>query len=204
MMARTLFLSMLESAIARYIGLDPDAARLLKPISGKVIAIRVEGPDWIFYLCPSDTTLQLLEHYQGKPDTTLCGPPLAFVSLGFSDDPSALLFTGSVTIEGDISTGRNFQTFLKRLDIDWEEQLSHVTGDLPAHRIGNLVRGVLQWGQESLQAMKLDVTEYLQEERQDLPTAYECNELFKAVDSIRADTDRLEMRTKRLADPVVR
>ncbi len=202
MLARAIFLSMVEDAISRYIGLDPDASRLLKPISGKVIAIRLTGLDWIFYLCSSDSTLQLLEHYEAKPDTTLSGSPFAFVRLGLSDNPTSFLFAGKVTIEGDLSTGRNFQTLFKRLDIDWEELFSHVTGDIPAHRIGNLVRGALQWGRESHEAMKLNITEYLQEERRDLPTAYECNELFKHVDSLRADAARLEMRVKRLANQV--
>ncbi|MGH8548923.1 MAG: ubiquinone biosynthesis accessory factor UbiJ [Methylococcales bacterium] len=198
MIVRTVFLSILEAAISRYIALDPDAARLLKPISGKVIAIRIQGSGWIFFLCPSNRSLQLLEHYEGKPDTTLSGSPLAFMNLGLSDNLTGVLFTGKVTIAGDLATGRNFQMLLKRLDIDWEEQLSHVTGDIAAHQIGNLVRGTLQWGWESLEAMQLNITEYLQEERRDLPTAYECNELFQDVDSIRADTDRLEMRIKRL------
>ncbi|MCI0653589.1 MAG: SCP2 sterol-binding domain-containing protein [Methylococcaceae bacterium] len=202
MLARAIFLSMLESAVSRYIALDPDATRLLQPISGKVIAIRITGPDWIFYLCPSDNSLQLLEHYEGRPDTTLSGSPFAFASLGLSDNPSSVVFTGKVTIEGDVSVGRNFQMLFKRLDIDWEEQLSHVTGDIAAHQIGNLVRGTLQWGQESFRAMKLNITEYLQEERRDLPTSYECSELFHDVDSIRADTDRLEMRIKRLGNQV--
>ncbi|MCI0654518.1 MAG: sterol-binding protein, partial [Methylococcaceae bacterium] len=67
---------------------------------------------------------------------------------------------------------------------------------------GNLVRGALQWGRESHEAMKLNITEYLQEERRDLPTAYECNELFKHVDILRADAERMEMRVKRLANQV--
>ncbi|MGH8557082.1 MAG: ubiquinone biosynthesis accessory factor UbiJ [Methylococcales bacterium] len=202
MLARAIFLSLLDDAISSYIGLDPNANRLLQPISGKVIAIRLTGLDWIFYLCPSATSIQLLEHYQAKPDTTLSGSPLAFVRLGLSNNPTSFLFTGKVIIEGDLSTGRKFQTLFKRLDIDWEDLLSNVTGDIPAHRIGNFVRGALQWGRESHEAMKLNITEYLQEERRDLPTAWECNELFKHVDTIRADADRLEMRVKRLANQV--
>jgi ubiquinone biosynthesis accessory factor UbiJ len=200
MLVRAIVLTMLEKAISRFIALDPDAVRLLKPIRGKVIAIRLKGPGWTFFLCPSDSTIQLLEHYEPKPDTTLSGSPLAFFSLGLSDNPTSALFAGDLTIEGDLKTGRNFQNLFKRLDVDWEEQLSHVTGDILAHQFGNLVRGTFTWGQESFVAMKLNITEYLQEESRELPTAYECNELFKDVDSIRADTERLEMRVKRLAN----
>ncbi|MGR9105899.1 MAG: ubiquinone biosynthesis accessory factor UbiJ [Gammaproteobacteria bacterium] len=200
MIGRAIFLSLLENAISRYLALDPDAGQLLKPISGKVIAIRIRNPDWTFYLCPSDRTIQLLESYEGRPDTTLTGTPLAFFNLGLAKNPSSVLFAGEVVIEGDVSTGRRFQSVFKQLDIDWEEQLSHLTGDIPAHGIGNLVRGTLRWGQRSLEALRLDITEYLQEERRVLPSRYECNEWFKDVDAIRANTDRLEMRVKRLAN----
>ncbi len=202
MLARALFLTVLESAISRFIALDPDAAALLKPIRAKVIAIHLKDPDWVFYLCPSARTIQLLEHYEGAPDTTLRGSPLAFLSLGLHENPSSVLFAGKVTIEGDLSTGRNFQSLFKHLDIDWEEQLAQVTGDVPAHQIGNLVRGSLRWGRESLEAMMFNIKEYLQEESRDLPTAYECHQLFKDVDRIRGDTDRLEMRIKRLGNRV--
>jgi ubiquinone biosynthesis accessory factor UbiJ len=198
MLAHVLFLSILERAISRYIALDPDVEGLLKPIRGKVIAVHVKDLDWVFYLCPSAHTVQLLEHYAGTPDTTLRGSALALLSLGVQENPTSVLFAGKVSIEGDMMTGRHFQSLFKQLDIDWEEQLAQVTGDIPAHQIGNLVRGSLHWGRESLDALRLNVKEYLQEESRDLPTAYECNELFKDVDRIRADTDRLEMRIRRL------
>lgn len=198
MLVRSIFLSTLETAISRFIALDPESPRLLKPIRDKVIAVRLNGPDWTFYLCPSATTIQLLEHFEGDPDTTLSGSPLTFASTGLSDSPNSALFTGQITIEGEVATGRNFQTLFKRLEIDWEEQLSHITGDILAHRIGNFVRTTYQWGQESKQTLKLNISEYFQEESRDLPTSYECNHLFKDVDSIRADADRLEMQLKRL------
>lgn len=199
MLIRSIFLTTLETTISRFIALDSEAPRLLKPIQGKVIAIHIESLDWTFYLCPSDSSIQLLEHYEGSPDTTLSGSPFGFANIGLSTTPSDVLFSGQIKIEGDASTGRNFQTLFKRLEIDWEEQLSHVTGDILAHQIGNFVRAARQWGQDSKETLRLNVGEYLQEESRDLPTSYECNDLFEQIDSIRADTDRLEMRLKRIS-----
>ena len=198
MLARVIFLSILENAISRFIALDPDAPQVLEPIKGKVIAIRCQRPDWTFYLCPSDHTIQLLEAFAGKPDTVLSGTPLDFLRLGLSKNPLSDLFTGQVKIEGDMETGRAFQTLFERLDIDWEEPLARLTGDVAAHRIGTWLRGGAQWGRESAQALKLNLTEYLQEEHRDLPTNYECEEWFKEVDDLRADADRLDARIRRL------
>lgn len=202
MVARAILLSLLEDAITRYIGLSPNAGKLLQPISGKVIAIRFTGLEWVFYLCPSDTSMQFLEHYESRPDTTLSGSPFTFANLLLSEHPTRFLFSGKLHIEGDLATGRHFQSLFKQLDIDWEEWLSHFTGEYPAHRIGNGIRAGLRWGRESHEAMKLNITEYLQEERRDLPTVYECNELFKQVDTIRADADRLDMRVNRLVNRI--
>ena len=199
MLARVVVLSILENAISRFMALDPDASRLLKPISGKVIAIRFKYPDWVFYLSPSDSSIQLLEAFEGRPDTTLIGTPLAFLRLGLSKNPVGELFAGTVTIEGDLPTGRKFQSVFKRLDIDWEEPLARLTGAVAAHQIGNWLRGGMRWGRESAEALRLNLAEYLQEEHRDLPAACECDEWFMEVDTLRADADRLEARIQRLA-----
>ncbi len=200
MLVRSVFLSTLEAAIARFIQLDQDAPRLLQPVNGKVIAIRIEGPDWTFFLCPCDDRIQILDQYHGTPDTTLSGSLLAFAEIGLSQNPIGVLFSGKVTLEGDIETGKRFQQLFGKLDIDWEEHLSKFTGDILAHQIGNLVRTTRKWSKESRHSLTLDTREFLQEEIRQLPTPLECEHLYTDVDSVRAATDRLEMRVRRLAD----
>ncbi|MEN8261137.1 MAG: SCP2 sterol-binding domain-containing protein, partial [Pseudomonadota bacterium] len=192
MLLKTLFFGALEDALNRYIAMDPDAGLFLRPLCGKVIAVQPKGLGWDFYLCPCEDGMQLLQEFEGKPDTTLIGSPLALGMMGLSDAPSRTLFSGEVKMEGDVDTGRKLQAFFEKLDIDLEEQLARLTGDIVAHKVGNLVRGGHAWGRASLETFKMKLSEYMQEEARDLPTRVETEMFFSDVDKIRSAGDRLE------------
>ena len=190
--------SALETALNHYLALDEDAGLFLKPLSGKVIAINVQPFNWTFFMCPTHEKIQLLETYWDKPDTTLTGTLAALGMMGLSSKPMRSVFSGEVTIEGDMNTGRKFQELFDKLDIDLEEKVSHFTGDIIAHKLGRLMRIKRDWGQSSVDTFKLNVTEYLQEESRDLPSQTELDIFYRNVDILRADYDRLQVKVERL------
>ncbi|MCK4586952.1 MAG: hypothetical protein KAU29_06400, partial [Gammaproteobacteria bacterium] len=83
---------------------------------------------------------------------------------------------------------------------DWEEHLSHVTGDIVAHKMGNLVRGIFSWSKNTTEILGQDAAEYLQEESRELPNRREVDGFLKNIDTLRSDVDRMEMRVSRLKD----
>lgn len=198
MLIKPILAAALEAALNRYLSLDPDASVFLKPLAGKVIAVTVTPFAWTLYLCPNPEGIQILEYYAGQPDTTLSGSLFALGLMGVSDNPMQNIFAGHVHIAGDVHTGRAFQKLFEKLDIDLEEQLSHVTGDVIAHQIGRLARGGQRWGQTLLQNLRLDVAEFLHDESRDLPPAPELEIFFRQIDVLRSDYDRLQARIERL------
>jgi ubiquinone biosynthesis protein UbiJ len=105
-----------------------------------------------------------------------------------------------VEIQGDSELGHRFGNLLGKLEIDWEEQLSKLTGDLLAHQTGNLVRGAGAWARAARASLAQDLPEYLQEELGLLPSRIEVGEFLAEVDRLRDDAERLEQRIQRLAD----
>lgn len=188
----------LETAFKQYLSLDENSHLLLTPLAGKVIAITVEPFKQTFYLCPTETTLQFLDNFNGKVDTTLTGSLIAFGQMGLSNTPMQSLFSGDVTMRGDSRTGRKFQQLFDKLDINLENKLSNYTGHLIADKFGKLFRKSANWGQETQEIFKLNVTEFLQEETRDSPTKIEANIFYANVDKLRMDFDRLDARIKRL------
>jgi ubiquinone biosynthesis protein UbiJ len=128
----------------------------------------------------------------------LSGTPLAMAKMALGPDASKILFTGEVTIRGDVETGQRFKRLLDELDIDWEEQLSRYSGDVVAHKLGDLLRATAAWGQQTLTILGQDAAEYLQLEGQDLPLPGTVRQYLQAVDAVRDDTARLEARVARL------
>ena len=193
-----LFFSTLGLALNSYLRLDADTLQRLGTLTGKVIAVDLRGLDLTFYLLPQAAGIRIEGAYAGVPDALLSGAPLALARLGIAKHEKGTLFGGDVEIRGDIELGQRFKAILDGIDIDWEEHLSRVTGDVVAHQVGNVARDLLEWGRNTLDTVSRDVAEYLHEESRDLPVRSEIDEFLACIDTLRADADRLEARVRRL------
>lgn len=188
----------LETALNTALRLDPEAFRKLGRFNDKVIAIELQGLELSLYLLPSAHGISLMSQYDAEPDTVLSGTPLAMAKMALGPDASQVLFAGEVTIRGDVETGQGFKRLLDELDIDWEEQLARYTGDIAAHKLGDLFRATTAWGQQALNILGQDATEYFQQEGQDLPVPAAVRHFIHDVDELRDDAARLETRVTRL------
>lgn len=191
-------LALLERTLNQVIALDPEGARRLAAMQGRVILILLEGFGTRFYLLPGSQSLQLFGAYDADPDCILRGTPLALAKMGLTERRTDPLFAGDVKVEGDTTLSQQLGSFIAGLDIDWEEQLARLVGDPVAHQVGNATRGLHDWGQRSLASLGQTLKEYLQEEARILPTDYEVREFLAAVDVLRDDVERLAARVERL------
>lgn len=188
----------LEYALNRYLALDPATVGRVARLTGKVIAVELRGLDMTFYLVPHLNGVKVATAFGGRPDTVLRGTPGAFARLGTTANPVGVLFSGDVEISGDAELGQRFKRILDGIQIDWEELLSTLVGDVLAHQLGNAARGTTTWLQNSAATLGRDIAEYLQEEISLLPREFEIEELLTGVDTLVGDTDRLEQRIRRL------
>jgi ubiquinone biosynthesis protein UbiJ len=193
-----LFAGLLREAVTRFLQLDPNSPQYLEPLAGKVICLRLTPMDWRIYLRPDANAVDILPGFGGESDVTLSGSPLAFARMGLSDSPRRALFAGEVVVAGDMTAAQRFQSLFERLDIDWESLLARLSGRGVAARLAHDVRTARAWGKDSLEAWRMNVAEYLQEESRELPAAAEAELFYADVDTLRADFDRLEARVLRI------
>ena len=191
-------ISGLEAVINRYLRLDPAIGSRLATLSGRCIGIELRGLDLTLYVFPDEHGIQLRDRVDDEPDTVLRGTPLGMARLGLGGNTEKTLFSGDVAIEGDVETGQAFKAILDELDIDWEEQLSRLTGDVVAHQLGNVARRSHRAFRLGLGTLEKDIGEYLQEELRVLPTRIETENFSADVTRISMDADRLSARLKRL------
>ena len=190
----------LETALDRYLSLDPEVAARLDRLNGKVLKVEVRGLDLHFYLLPAGHRIQVQGHYEGAPDACLSGAPLSLARLALSEQGRRTLFSGTVQLEGDTELGQQLQDILNAVDIDWEEQLARLTGDVVAHQAGNAARGAQQWAGKTRESLTLDLADYLHEETRQVPARGEVERFVADVDTLRADIERLAARVRRLQD----
>jgi ubiquinone biosynthesis protein UbiJ len=202
MTLRDLTLEGLEQAINRLLDMDPAVCGQLAALHGRTVRIDLSGTGIALnFVVGHDGHLQLLGRIEDEPDATLAGSPFDLLRAGDKSQGAAQLFGGQVRIEGDTRVGQRFSQALADLDIDWEEQLSHITGDIPAHEIGRALRTLLGDARRVRQSAGDNLSEYLTEEARLLPHRFEIEHFLEDVDTLRDDVDRLEARIMLLEKP---
>lgn len=197
--APSLMTAVLEDAVNRLLRLDPDTLARLGEFDGKCIGLHLAGDDrdLEFFLFPSAAGFRIRATHDTAPDVTIRGDLPVFTRLVFGGSPATR--AGELQISGDIELGQNFQRILRALDIDWEERTAQIVGDVAAHQLGRAARGLRAWARSSRGYLEQDLREYLQEESRLLVRREAVDRFLGAVDTLRADADRLEQRLTRLA-----
>ena len=195
----------LETAFNAWLALDAqthgNARSRLQALQGKLICLHISNPDVQLYFLPTADQVRVTTRYAAAPDVTIHGSALGLMRLSASNDAGKAMLEHGIKIDGDMGLGNHFSQILREIDVDREELLSRAVGDVVAHHLGQVVRNAQGWLGDSSHAMRLNTQEYLQEEARVVPADAEIRQYLDAVDTLRADTDRLEARLKRLEKP---
>ncbi|ADJ29022.1 ubiquinone biosynthesis accessory factor UbiJ [Nitrosococcus watsonii] len=194
----SILLAPIEALVNASLRLDPDTLAQVAAISGQCIAVELRGLDLKVFIEPTASGILLATSSDSPPVATLSGTPLNLLRMAIAPSDSSPLLTGEVQIHGDIELGRKLRTLLQRLDLDLEELLSHYTGNLLAHQIGNGMRGFKAWSRKAASTLGQNLAEYLREEIQLLPDHAKVATFLDEIDRLRADSGRLEARIQRL------
>lgn len=193
----TPFIKPLQIAINRYLDYDPEVPKQLEKMQGKVVALHFQQLDFSLFIVITADGLDIRDVFESEVDTTISGSPWALAVMGLSESSTSSLFSGDVVIQGDTELGSQFQTFLEKIEVDWEEPLSTITGDVVANQLGNVVRDLSVWVQETTKTNGLNVSEYFREEQRMLPSRFEVNKFKRSIDELRLSVDRLEAKIQR-------
>ena len=183
----------------RLLGMDPNVLQHCRELQGHIIAIELTDLEQTIYCHPGSWGLRLSLQQPGKAaDATIKGRLMGLVNLSLQQDKISTSIQERVEISGNASVAQKFQKILTGLDIDWEEQLSQITGDVMAFRIMQGIRSTQQWVRDSFDSLSFSGREYLQEEAHHLPTKVEFERFKQQVGDTRHDVERLEAKLNQL------
>lgn len=183
-----------EQAVNSALRLDPFTCSELAKLHGKVIAVDIDGFNLRLFCLPGPTGITLLSQYPGDADTILQGSPLALLQLMHASQTSQLLLSKEVTITGDIELGQRVKTILTRSQIDIEELVAKLTGDVLAHQGAVLLRETQRWWQGSQSRISRDFADFLQFEQPILPRREHFTAFTDGVETLRDDVARVAAR----------
>ncbi len=177
-----------ELAFAAAIHLDELHGQSLQELDGKVVELWVAPVKFPLFCLINDGKIATQTHLAGEADVTLKTGLRQFRVLAQEG------FFEARYIRGDEATGEQFIHALESLEIDWEEHLSHYTGDLIAFKIGHGVRSMLETQHNTKAYLSEAFKEYLQFEINALPTRHQVNHFIKSSQDLSSAVDTIEAR----------
>lgn len=194
---RNIFLTFIQSALNRYLALDPESKDYLMALPNSVLKIQLQGLDLDFYLIIAPPDIKISTDYLDAPDTIIRGTPISLLRMTFASDRKQF-FAEDISIEGDLELGQQIIDLFDKLEIDWEECLAKKLGDAPAYHLNRAVTHLQKSVGNIINLFGKNVTEYIHEEKEWLPQKERLQDFFNEVDTLRMDTDRLVVKLKHL------
>jgi ubiquinone biosynthesis protein UbiJ len=182
----------IESVLNTAIRLDEEKGQAFKELDDKVIKITLSPVASPLYFLFTNYMVSVQNQLTGEPDAAIGCTLFDFMSLPLN----RTLPTSS--IEGDRALAMQFIDGLCGLEIDWEEHLSHYTGDLVAFKVGHGIRSFFEQKQTTKSNLGETVKEYLQFEINTLPTQSQVNHFAQKVQQTQDDVDQLALRIEAL------
>lgn len=168
----------------------------LAPLAGKSV---------IFNIPPASTTLTILEN-GGLAVAGDAAVAEASVSMTASvalrllaKDESANTL---VLIEGDSELATSLAKVLRNLRWEYEEDLSHLIGDAPAHQLAELGRSTVDGVKKQSLNLAEMLSEYWQEEQPLIAKKRHVETFNNQVDELRDDVERFAKRLEKLASQI--
>ncbi len=187
----------IDKAVNAYLQLGDSVDTKLAQLDDKLVAIELRGLNMSLYFLRDNDRLSVRSFADETPDATISATPIALAQMAVQKNADKALFAGQMKISGDLEAAQALQDILSAADIDWEEHLSSIVGDVMAHQIGRGVRGLFNWANNSQSSLQADLSEYLLHEAKLLPDREDLNNFLNDVDTLRSDIERFSVRLDR-------
>jgi len=189
-------LNLIESELNRCIGESTAARELLARLQGTSFAVHVEGLG-VRGVLHADGERLRLDSDATDATATLSATPFDLIRLLRADGVSGVKRTRAA-LSGDLDVAERYARMLKLARPDLEEEVARWVGDVPAHALGLVARGVGAWLARAGGALRMNTAEFLQEESRALPAPLEAQGFYSDVERVRDDVERLAARLARL------
>lgn len=192
--------SVLEQGLNRALALDPAGRQALMAALTGPVQFTVEAPlSQTLALIPADNRIRVTSQPPESPALELAGRPMAFAALATGDDQ--VFSEGRIRVLGDMALAHQFQRAIDQLNPDWESALAGYLGDVPAHFVGQRLRGAVKWSRHAFRSLNANVEEYIHEESHSLPGRLELEATFEDIDQLSLRVERLGARIQQLEKP---
>lgn len=196
----TALLQPVEFVINRLLARDPHIIEVLAAAAGgKIISVHCTStPRWQISLQVHADRIMLMSASQDKPDASLAGSQRALSRLLLSDDQPAALHDPDIELHGDVQLIQRLHRALSQLDIDWQDLLGPVLGDIITRAAATGWQHSRDTATHAASTLRRNITDYAQEEAALTPSRQQAAHFTADLDALRLRLDRLQARVRHL------
>ena len=191
-------LPLLTKALNAYLALDPESKHRLKELKGHTVTIELLPFHFEFQCVFTAHGVELHTEENLAAETILRGTPLQLAGAMLCKENRQQFFADDVVIEGNAEIGMQVVDLFDSLHIDWEDYFAQVAGDVPAYHVSRFLRGVKNWLKQADDSFSENVSEYVREEAEWVPSREALQDFFHDIDTVRMDVDRMDARIQQL------
>lgn len=129
------------------------------------------------------------------PNATVFIPPSLALRLVSGDAHAKTL----IKVDGDVHVATEVSKVLQQMRWDIEEDISHITGDIAAYKIGEVTQSMFAQAKKQTTQLADMVTEYWQEEKPMIAKKRHVEAFNTEVDILRNDVERFQKKLEKLA-----
>src|SRR5437899_2136497 len=133
---KTLLLKNASQAINKFLALDKDSIERIKKLDNRIIAIELLPMHLCFQLFFKDNKVSVHEDKVESASTFITGTPIQLLSVMLAKENRQQFFAQDIKITGNVELGHEVIHLFDQLQIDWEDKLANVVGDVPAYYLG--------------------------------------------------------------------
>jgi ubiquinone biosynthesis protein UbiJ len=196
-----LLAAFLETAINRFLALDPGAPTRLERLEGRLLQVDLQGLGITLFLAFEYGAVLVSLEAEREPDTTVQGTPAALFMMAAPEEVADWGVPGSgVIISGNANLARDLGKIFSQIEPDWESPLSELLGETLGFQVASGLRRGADTLRDVARGSADQAVAYLRDESGLLVSRGELGGFIDGVDRLRDAVARLETRLRHIED----
>ena len=185
-----------EELLNRILAKDSYLRSRLKIFSGKSLQISVYPPGITVTVLFERDRIRLLSSPAELLDieitASISGNVSELIPLLIEKPDRRPLSNPAITVTGDVNFIQDIYASLHNLDIDWEDYLAPMLGNLITNELSQFGEDLQEWSQQVSSNMKRNVDEYLKEEERIFPKKEQLRDFSEELERLKLKIDRVK------------
>ena len=196
MFAQTLS-AVLETVINQFLRYNLHGTLALKPLSEKTLTVKLAELPFPLSFTINHEKIHVTTSDEHN-DCCLITSISTLIELNKEQQLTDLIKNDKLDIQGDLKVAQRFAEIAQTLDIDWQSELAKRIGDIPAYKLGQLGRKLLNKLNFTTAQIQADASEWLVHEKRLMVTTAEMSYFSHDVEQVEQQVCALNQRLEQL------